>query len=77
LLQAGYNSYFAGRDLKDVASVSAAFADKRKGTIRATVVKDKLSDTFDAREQWPVCKNRMSEIRDQGACGSSWVNTSL
>jgi len=31
-----------------------------------------IPDTFDAREQWPNCK-RISEIRDQGSCGSCWA----
>jgi cathepsin B len=32
-----------------------------------------LPATFDAREQWPNCKSRISEIRDQAQCGSCWA----
>ena len=35
-----------------------------------------LPDTFDAREEWPNCKS-ISEIRDQGKCGSCWVGIFL
>ena len=34
----------------------------------------KLPKEFDAREEWPHCET-ISEIRDQGSCGSCWVGT--
>ena len=32
-----------------------------------------IPEAFDAREQWPDCPT-IQEIRDQGSCGSCWVN---
>ncbi len=32
-----------------------------------------LPESFDSRMQWPNCPT-ISEIRDQGACGSCWVS---
>lgn len=32
-----------------------------------------LPENFDARKQWPDCPT-IQEIRDQGSCGSCWVN---
>lgn len=32
----------------------------------------RIPESFDAREQWPHCPT-ISEIRDQGSCGSCWV----
>ena len=31
-----------------------------------------LPESFDSRENWPECPS-ISEIRDQGSCGSCWV----
>jgi len=31
-----------------------------------------IPENFDSREQWPDCPT-ISEIRDQGSCGSCWV----
>ena len=34
-----------------------------------------IPETFDARIKWPNC-DTIKEVRDQGACGSSWVGSS-
>lgn len=34
---------------------------------------ENIPEEFDAREEWPDCPT-IQEIRDQGSCGSCWVN---
>ncbi|CAH0701174.1 unnamed protein product [Spodoptera exigua] len=34
--------------------------------------RDNLPESFDPREKWPNCSS-LSEIRDQGSCGSCWA----
>ena len=35
-----------------------------------------IPESFDARDQWPQCKDVIDNIRDQGNCGSCWVRLS-
>ena len=34
---------------------------------------DAIPETFDSRQKWPDCLS-ISDIRDQGSCGSCWVS---
>lgn len=40
------------------------------------VAPENIPSEFDARTKWPNCKS-LREIRDQGSCGSCWVNKFL
>jgi hypothetical protein len=33
-----------------------------------------IPETFDAREEWPQCKDVIGKVWDQGACQSCWVS---
>lgn len=33
-----------------------------------------LPDSFDARENWPECKDVIGHVRDQSNCGSCWAH---
>ena len=48
--------------LPPVKDVEAEFA----------AINQEIPENFDARQQWPDCPT-ISEIRDQGGCGSCWV----
>lgn len=39
-----------------------------------TDIRNDIPESFDSRTNWPNCQSIMSEIRDQGRCGSCWVS---
>lgn len=64
-----------GEDLKDIRKHLGARLGKLSGSAIAEVqVRDGLPDSFDARQKWPDCANRIGEIRNQASCGSCWVS---
>lgn len=57
------------QEVKNLCGVLGVWNPKH---IKSTVLSD-IPDTFDARQKWPSCPS-ISDIRDQGSCGSCWVN---
>ena len=41
--------------------------------VKDAVFLEDLPEQFDARTKWPDCPS-ISDIRDQGSCGNSWVS---
>lgn len=52
------------RSLQDPVKISDPLYDKLT----------KIHEKFDARKHWRHCKT-MGAVRNQGRCGSCWVNT--
>jgi len=72
---AGPSKRFEGLQLKHVKHLCGAWTEKKSTRPVATHYKKglKLPDTFDARVQWGSVCPSVSEVRDQGACGSCWA----
>ena len=65
---------FEGNDEDDVRRLCGVIMDNNGPVLPVLDIEvpDDLPDEFDARKQWPNCKS-ISDIRDQGSCGSCWV----
>uniref|UniRef100_A0A7N5JYS5 Cathepsin B-like n=1 Tax=Ailuropoda melanoleuca TaxID=9646 RepID=A0A7N5JYS5_AILME len=68
--KAGHN--FRNADMNYVKTLCGTFLHGPKLPERFEFAADLvLPDSFDSRQQWPNCPT-ISEIRDQGSCGSCW-----
>ena len=70
--KAGVNRRFLGMTVEQ-AKIQMGVLE---GGPELPVKKDRgiaVPDSFDARTNWPTCPS-ISEIRDQGSCGSCWVD---
>uniref|UniRef100_A0A8B9QTA6 Cathepsin B n=1 Tax=Anas platyrhynchos TaxID=8839 RepID=A0A8B9QTA6_ANAPL len=69
--KAGHN--FHNTDMSYVKKLCGTFLGGPKLPERVDFAADlDLPDNFDSRKQWPNCPT-ISEIRDQGSCGSCWA----
>ena len=69
---AGVNSRFLGLSKEEIQWQMGTFLEGGSVLPVKNVEAKDLPDNFDARTNWPNCPT-ISEIRDQGSCGSCWV----
>ncbi len=73
--KAGINHRFQGLSEKQIRRQMGALEGGPQFPEKYYTVTD-IPDSFDCRHGWDNCLS-VSEIRDQGSCGSCWVSATL
>jgi len=74
-LTAGINARFVNKTMAFAQRLCGVLASPIKLPVKEHYIKDEASipAAFDARTQWGSTCSSLSEIRDQGDCGSCWA----
>ena len=72
--KAGINIRFQGLTVEEISRQMGALEGGPK-LPEKTYVANSIPDSFDARTAWANCPS-VSQVRDQGSCGSCWVKSS-